>query len=315
MNSRGLAIAVFILAALTGALYWSEHHKPAADTSATAATPAPAVLKINPPDVTALTVKMKGSEPIALEKASDGKWRITAPKPYPADQDAVIGMLGSLSYLNADRVVDEKSTDRSQYGLTAPTVELDITQKGQGTRQLLIGDDTPAGGDAYAAVASDQKVFTIASYNKSGLQKNLNDLRDKSLISLSPDTLSRVEVLKKGQTIEFDRTKDGWQIVKPSASPADGDAVNNLVHMVTGARMDLSAADATGQYAHGTPVATARLTGTGGTQTLEVRKNRTDYYAKSSAVDGIYKVDSSVGQAFDKTLEDFQQKKQSPPKQ
>jgi hypothetical protein len=312
MNQRGLSVAVVILAALTGVLYWSQHRKPAADTPAATANPSPVLLKVNMPDVTALEIKSKGSEPIALVK-SDGKWKITGPRPYPADQDAVIGLLASLSYLNTDRLVEEKAGDRNQYGLNAPAVELDITQKGQGTRQLLIGDDTPAGGNAYAALASDPKIFTIASYNKSSLQKNLNDLRDKSLISLAPDKVSRVELLRKGQTIEFDRTKDGWQILKPSTSPADGDAVNNLVHMVTGARMDLSATDASGSYTHGTPIATARLTGDGGTQTLEVRKNQADYFAKSSFVEGAYKVDPSVGQAFGKTLEDFQQKKQSAP--
>ena len=86
---------------------------------------------------------------------------------------------------------------------------------------MLLGDDTPAGGDAYAALATDPRVFTIASYNKSSLAKSLNDLRDKSLVTLSPDKVSRVELLKKGEDMEFDRTKDGWQILKPSPSPAD----------------------------------------------------------------------------------------------
>ena len=34
-----------------------------------------------------------------------------------------------------------------------------------------------------------------------------------------------------------------------------------------------------------------------------------DYFAKSSVVDGIYKVDSSVGQGLDKKIDDFRQKK------
>ena len=74
--------------------------------------------------------------------------------------------------------------------------------------------------------------------------------------------------------------------------------------------MDLSAtSDAAAEFARATPVATAKLTGDTGTQTLEVRKNKDDYYAKSSAVDGAYKVDSSVGQALDKKVDDFRSKK------
>ena len=44
-------------------------------------------------------------------------------------------------------------------------------------------------------------------------------------------------------------------------------------------------------------------------QTLEVRKNKDDYYAKSSVVDGVFKVDSSLGTALDKKIDDFQKKK------
>ncbi len=221
-------------------------------------------------------------------------------------------MLSTLSALNADRVVEEKASDRKQYGLDPAAVELDITGKGGVTKQLLLGDNTPAGGDVYAALASDPRVFTIASYNKGSLAKGLNDLRDKSLLTLNADNVSRVELLKKGEDLEFDRTKDGWQILKPSSSPAESSPVNDLVRTLTTARMDLTATGASGaaaEFARATPFATAKLTGDAGVQTLEVRKNKDDYYAKSSAVEGTYKVDSTIGQALDKKIEDFRKKK------
>ena len=112
--------------------------------------------------------------------------------------------------------------------------------------------------------------------------------------------------------MEFDRTKDGWQILKPSSSPADSSAVNDLVRSLTNARMDLSASsDAAAEFARGTRVGTAKLTGDTGVQTLEVRKNKDDYFAKSSEVEGAYKVDSTLGQALDKKLDDFRSKKKT----
>lgn len=306
MNFRGLIVAVVVLATLGGVLYWSQHHKPAEESAAVPASAAPMIVKINPADVSQLVIRQK--EPVTLKKI-DGKWQITEPKPYPADQEAVAGVLSTLSGLNADRVVEEKASDRKQYGLDPAQVELDISIK-DGTRKLLLGDDTPAGGDVYAALATDPRVFTVASYQKSSLAKTLNDLRDKSLITLTADKVSRVELLKKGEDLEFDRTKDGWQILKPSSSPADSAAVNALVSTLTNARMDLTATiDAAAAFRSGTPLATAKMTGDGGMQSLEVRKNKDDYFAKSSAVEGIYKVDSSVGLGLDKKIDDFQQKK------
>ncbi len=278
MNFRGLIVAVVVLATLGGVLFWSQHRKPVDESAAASTSTAPVILKVNPADVTELVIKQK--EPVTLIK-TDGTWRITEPKPYPADQQAVAGVLSTLSGLNADRIVDEKATDRKQYGLEPAQVELDISGKGGATQRLLLGEDTVAGGDVYAALVSDPRVYTMASYNKSSLAKTLNDLRDKSLSTLSADKVSRVELIKKGEDMEFGRIKDGWQILKPSSSPADSSAVNALVSTLTNARMDLSTTtDAAAAFARATPVATAKLTGDNGVQTLDVRKNKDDYFAK-----------------------------------
>ena len=306
MKFRGLIIAVIVLAALAGVLYWSQHRKPAAESAAVTPSATPVILKVDPSAVTQLVIKQKGLDPVTLKK-TDGKWQITEPKPYRADQDAVTSVLSTLSAMSADRVVEDKATDRKQYGLEEPAAEVDV-----GTHQLMLGDDTPAGGDVYAGIDGDPRVFTVSSYTKTSLAKSLNDLRDKSLLTVNPDKVSRVELLKKGLDLEFDRTKDGWQILKPSTSPADATAVNDLVRSLTSARMDFtSAGNAAADFAHGTAVGTAKLTGDKGEQTLEVRKNKDDYYAKSSATEGTYKVDSSIGPAFGKKLDDFQPKKKS----
>src|ERR1700748_776773 len=107
MNFRGLIVAVVVLAALGGGLYWSQHHQPADQGAAVPTSTAPVVLKVNPSDVTELTIKQK--EPVTLAK-TDNKWRITGPKPYPADQETVASMLSTLSGLNADRLVEEKAS-------------------------------------------------------------------------------------------------------------------------------------------------------------------------------------------------------------
>jgi hypothetical protein len=76
--------------------------------------------------------------------------------------------------------------------------------------------------------------------------------------------------------------------------------------------MDLSATgNPSAEFAHATGVGTAKLTSDTGVQTLEVRKNKDDYYAKSSAAEGAYKVDSALGQALNKKLDDFVSKKKT----
>jgi hypothetical protein len=201
-----------------------------------------------------------------------------------------------------------------QYGLTEPTLQVSITGKDAKTQELLVGDDTPTGGGAYAKLEGDPRVFSIASYTKSSFDKSAKDLRDKRLLTVESEKISRVELITKKQDIEFGRNKDGWQILKPKPLRADAFRVEELVRNLKDAKMDVSVSDvdekkAASAFATGSPMATARVTDESGTQELQVHKSKDGYYAKSSAVEGIYKVSDELGQGLNKSLDDFRNKK------
>jgi hypothetical protein len=311
MKLRGLIIAIAVLAALTGALYWSNRQKPAETASADAP---PKILTLKQEDISKIDLKKKGADELVLAKDSSGKWQITAPKLLSVEQSTVSPMLSSLSALISERLVEEKASDLGQYGLSDPALTASITEKNNKTHALLLGDQTPAGNAVYAKLDGDPRVFIIANYNKGNIDKSVNDLRDKRLLTVDADKISKVELIAKKEDIEFGRNKDAWQIVRPKPLRADGPQVEELVRNLTEARMDFSGTDQDAKnvasaFASGTPVATAKVTAESGTQELQVRKSKDDYYAKSSAVDGVYKVASSVGKGLDKGLEDFRNKK------
>jgi len=310
MKIRGLLTAVVVLLVLGGTLYWSDHHKSAEGAAKPADTP-PQILKLDEASASKIELRKKDAGVIAIAKSGSGVWQITAPKNLPADQSAVSGVLSTLSSLNAERVVEDKASDFKRYGLDQPVLVADLTDKSNAHHELKIGDDTPTSGGTYAMLSGDPRVFTIASYVKSSLDKSLNDLRDKRLLTVDPDKISRVELIKQGQEIEFGRNKDDWQIVRPKPLRADGVQVADLVRKLTDAKMDLSVPEkdsATG-FTHGTPIATAKLTNQSGSQELQVRKNKDTYFAKSSAIEGTFKVDADLGQELNKKLDDFRNKK------
>jgi hypothetical protein len=191
-----------------------------------------------------------------------------------------------------------------------------VTEVSAETSELLIGDDTPNASGSYAKLPNDPRVFTVFSFVKTSLDKSLNDLRDKRLLAFDSDKLTRVELTAKGQPIEFSKNgQNEWEILKPRPLRADNAQVETLIGKLKDAKMDatVSADDAkkaAAAFASGTKVATASVTDSSGTQTLEVRKDKDkNYYAKSSAVEGIYKVTSDVGDALDKGVDDFRNKK------
>ncbi|HSZ00882.1 MAG TPA: DUF4340 domain-containing protein [Terriglobales bacterium] len=312
MKLRGLIVAAVVLAGLSGTLYWSNHHKPS-DTTEASADVTPKVLAVKEADISRFDLKKDGAEQLGGERNSAGQWRITSPTPLPADQSAVSSLLGTFSSLNSERLVEEKASNLVPYGLNSPKLEVDLSEKGNKTQKLLLGDETPAGNGIYAKLDGDPRVFTIPKYDKTSIDKNANDLRDKRLLTVDSDKISQVDLTTKKQEIAFGRNKDEWQIVKPRPLRADGTAVDELVRALTDAKMELDASDDPKKdaslFSTAAPVATAKVTAESGTQELQVRKNKDDYYAKSSALEGVYKVPSALGQALDKNLDDFRNKK------
>jgi hypothetical protein len=311
MKIRGLIIAAFVLLILAGFLYWSEHHKPAEHNAKISADSPPPILKLDQASITQLELRKRDAQ-IQLTKAVSGEWQITGSKLLRADQNTVSSMLSTVSSLNSERLVEDKTSNLKAYGLEPPALEVDIGEKGNKSQKLLIGDDTPASGGLYAMLGGDPRIFTISSYNKTSLDKNLNDLRDKRLMTVNSDKISRVELIRKNEDIEFGRNKDEWQILKPKPLRADSAQVGDLVRALTDAKMDLSGSDtknAASGFAHAAPIGTAKVTDESGAQEIQVRKSKDIYYAKSSAVEGEYKVDAALAKTLDKGLDDFRNKK------
>ena len=308
MKPKGLLIAVVLLAVLGGATWWSNKKEAAKAKSPTDTSTK--LLTIPDDQFQEIKIKKVTDELLSL-KRENGKWQMTAPKPMAADQDAAGSMVSTLANLNADKVVEDKAADLKPYGLDIPTLDVQIVRKDGKTDHLLIGDDTLNGSGAYAKLANDAKVVTVSTMTKTGLDKRPDDLRDKRLLTFDSDKLSRVELTAKGPAVEFGKNgQNEWQIVKPRPLRADGSAVDGLVSKLKDAKMDLTETDAAKKFAVAPKVATVAVTDAGGTQTIEVRRDKDkNVFAKSSAVEGIYKTGSDLADALEKSADDFRNKK------
>jgi hypothetical protein len=316
MSLRKLLIAAALLIVLGGGVWWShkrqaaEEAKPKKEDAST-----PKILAVPDDQLAQLTLKRKDAEEVVLKKNAANKWEMVKPKPYRVDADTASAIANAINPLTSTQVVDEKPANLAPFGLDSPAFELTVTKKDGKTQKLLIGDEAPAGGDVYAKLEGDPRVFTIASFGKTSLDKTAQDLRDKKLLTFDSDKLTRVELDAKKQQIEFGKNNQNeWQILKPQPLRADGWQVEELIRRLRDAKMDTVPSDedlkkAVAAFASGTPVATAKVTDNNGTQSIEVRKVKDDYYAKSSVVEGAYKVPNDLGQGLDKSLDDFRNKK------
>lgn len=314
MQVRGLLVAAVLLALLGGLVWWSNTAEKKKETKPDPNAP-PKIAEI-PADQIEQVEILKGGQSTTLKRGADGKWELTAPKAFRADQDAAATLVGTFTSLSSDRLIEEKATDLTPFGLSQPSLTVVVTKKDGKTTRLLIGDETPTAGGYFAKLDGDARVFTLASWNRSSLDKTFADLQDRRLIIFDSDKLTRIELALKGQQLEFGKNNQNeWAILKPKAMRADGSAVDELVRRLRDAKMDPSAPaedakKAATEFAGGTLVAIARTTDAAATQQLEVRKGKdNNYYARGSALEGVYKVGSDLGDGLNKTPDDFRQKK------
>jgi hypothetical protein len=312
MKPKGLLIAVVLLAVLGGAV-WYSNKKQTEKEKAPAADASPKIVSIPDDQIAAIRIQRTGGETVELKREGPYKYVLTQPKPLPADVDAASSLITSVAGISADKTIEEKATDLGSYGLVHPSLDVLITKKSGQTVDLQVGDDTPNNSGTYAKLAGDPHVYTIASFVKSSLDKKADDLRDKHLLSFDSDKLTRVELTAKGTTVEFGKNgQNEWEIVKPHPMRADSSKVDFVIGRFKDAKMEGNATpeELAAKFAAAAPLATASLTTASGAQTIEVRKDKDNsYYAKSSAVQGVYKTGTDLGEALNKDIDDYRDKK------
>ncbi|MGO9231968.1 MAG: DUF4340 domain-containing protein [Bryobacteraceae bacterium] len=311
MKPKGLLVAVVLLAVIGGAIWYS--NKKQAQKEKAQADSTPKIVSIPEDRFREIHLQKPGAAPIVLSRDS-GRWAITAPQQFPADPEASASLVSSLSSVSADKTIEDNATDLAGYGLTSPSLRVEVIEKDGKQVELAIGDDTPTSSGTYAKASGDRRVYTVASSLKTSLDKTVDDLRDKRLLIFDSDKLTRVKLAAKGPAPPIVFGKNGqneWQIVEPRPLRADSGQVDVLLGKLRDAKMDLSMApdEAAKKFATATTVALALVTDSSGAQAVEVRKDKdNNYYARSSAVPGVYKVSADVGEGLNKSLDDFRNK-------
>ncbi len=315
LQSRGLLIATVTLAALSGYLWWSNRNPAAPD--AVADSKREQLVTLQQADLVEVTVARKGEAPLVLKKNPAGNnWEMVLDPSLPTSAKDAMDVVTNAATISSSQMVEENATDLIQFGLEPANVTVTLKDQAGKTQQLLIGDESPVGNKFYARRPNEKKVYAIDQYFKVGLDKTVNDLRDKRLLILDETKLARIEVSRAGEVLEFGKSGQGlWQLLKPQPYRTDATVVDDFLNKLREASFDpaLPAAEAkqfATSFASASPVGAVTVSDAGGAKRLEIRKTVAgDYLGRSTSVEGIYKLDPNLGEALGKPLEDYRSKK------
>jgi len=180
MNKKYLQtlVALAVLAGLWGIFTYVGRKKPAASSEKKSA-PSQKIFPAKKDQIVAFTVTPSGGKPVTCT-LNNKTWQITEPEKLPADSSTIDSFLGSLTSATPSEVVSEQPGDLKEFGLDPPDTTIEV--KTNATPQeftLRLGSSTPTNDGIYAQVAGQQRVFTLASFLKGSLEKNLFDFRNK----------------------------------------------------------------------------------------------------------------------------------------
>jgi hypothetical protein len=103
-------------------------------------------------------------------------------------------------------VVDANASDVKKYGLDPARISVAFRSKGQkDPRRIELGEKTPTGGDLYARVPGDKRVFLVSSFLDSTFNKAPFALRDKVVLKIDRQKADGLELAEGTTNIQLSK--------------------------------------------------------------------------------------------------------------
>jgi hypothetical protein len=222
----------------------------------------------------------------------DTNWTLSKPRAVPGDRSKIDALLGAVATGQVTKFVSDTNASLAKYGLDKPAVRFQAKLADGKSVQLEVGKKE--GADYYARDLSRPGVFQINDNLYSILSDKYIDLRDKQIVHIMPDDVTRAEVRNlngtfacvkgSGSGLVLEQTAD-----KKAAPPSCPDFIAELGEDQADEVYDNPPASISSQLAK--PAVQITITGKNGKKSQLVFSGITgdSIYARSDAGPAIYK--------------------------
>ncbi len=146
-----------------------------------------------------LTNRPEGT--LTLVKKGD-TWVTDPAQTVTFDKSNLDDLAYSFTALFAERTIDEKPADLTQYGLQPPQATAIGTFKDGSVHTLYLGNKTEAGNTYYLQVKGDPKVYTVWMNNGQHFHWTVDDLRSKTIApAINYDEVTLLRIRERDGTV------------------------------------------------------------------------------------------------------------------
>jgi hypothetical protein len=263
-----------------------------------------------------VTLASPGGETIQLEK-DGGSWKMVSPLAVPAQKTEVELLLSDLENVEVEEVVAPSASNLGDYGLEHPKLTVGVLLEGATEPlKILLGDKAPTGASVYAKLPSQPRVFAIASYVESSLNKKPFDFRDRDLLHVKREAVRSLGVTGPEGPFTIAKNERGeFALKEPLSTRAGRWSVDALLGMLEALRMDsVAAEDAKDLKPFGLakPARTIKISlAEGGTKTLEIggSPEAKKYYAREGTSSLVGVIPSGIADELAKGMGEFRAKR------
>jgi uncharacterized protein DUF4340 len=263
-------------------------------------------------DMEEVEITLAAGETAKVQKA-DGTWQVVEPSKAPADETEMTSITSSLAGLEIQRVVDANASDVKRYGLDPARISVAFRSKGQkDVRRIDIGEKTPTGGDLYARIPGEKRVFLVSSFLDSTFNKTPFALRDKVILKVDRQKADGLELAEGTTNVQLAKKGTDWMLVKPLAARADFAVVESSLERVGAAQMvGITEENASDLAKYGLDKPSATITVSMGSSRATLLLGKTEnavVYAKDASRPMVFTVAPTLKTDVIKPVSDFRRK-------
>jgi hypothetical protein len=278
-------------------------------------------------DVQKLLIERDNGSVIEVDRSGED-WNVVKPIKTPADATQVRQTLSALANARVADFISDAPAGVTQYGLGQPRLTITVLTGKENARQsLLFGfKQSEKGKDGiYARRGERAPVYTVHEYLMSDVNKTTADLRDKTVLAVTPADVERLSFAAGPTKFSLERASaDKWRVVDGGKNDADGSAVDRFLSTLRLLKGNNIAADPMTdpkKFGLDKPAEQVMLTGKGGKDlgwvklakveepafegNKPVSSGRFNFYVTSSKTSAVYTIDDyNFGQLV-KTADQF----------
>jgi Domain of unknown function (DUF4340) len=303
-------LVLVLLAVLAGGLTWyfEFKHPPKEEQPADALKPA---FTFQADDINSIEIERQG-QVIHIDRRGD-TWEIIKPLDTRASKFAVNGIVNGVATAMIVKKMPGQADRLAMYGLSQPGVILRIKLKNGAQHEVKLGGKDFDGTDVYAQVDNAPDVYLFTSSLLTSSDKDLDDLRDKSVLDVQLGDVIAVD-LKNAQG-NFLLAKEGadWKFKQPTDAYADNTGITTILAQTSTGRMVSIVSENTddlAKYGLAKPAITfTAIDKNGKSHTLQVgNKTGDNYYAMDPSRAMVFEISGDLFKRLDAGPQELQSK-------